>query len=91
MTAEEHIIAWIESSRPHYDRLLKPHARAVRSSFGGGWIIPLTEDGRHTLSEFFDEPPAYIAPLDAEGWIVEPQDAAGVADALRAANLAWEV
>lgn len=23
MTAEEHIIAWIESSRPHYDRLLK--------------------------------------------------------------------
>lgn len=22
MTAEEHIIAWIESSRPHYDRLL---------------------------------------------------------------------
>ena len=23
MTAEEHIVAWIESSRPHYDRLLK--------------------------------------------------------------------
>lgn len=23
MTAVEHIIAWIESSRPHYDRLLK--------------------------------------------------------------------
>lgn len=23
MTAEEHIIAWIESSRPEYDRLLK--------------------------------------------------------------------
>lgn len=23
MTAEQHIIAWIESSRPHYDRLIK--------------------------------------------------------------------
>lgn len=23
MTAVEHIIAWIESSRPHYDRLLR--------------------------------------------------------------------
>lgn len=23
MTAEEHIVAWIESSRPHYDRLLE--------------------------------------------------------------------
>ena len=23
MTAEEHIVAWIESSRPEYDRLLK--------------------------------------------------------------------
>lgn len=22
MTAEDHIVAWIESSRPHYDRLL---------------------------------------------------------------------
>jgi hypothetical protein len=23
MTASEHIVAWIESSRPHYERLLK--------------------------------------------------------------------
>jgi hypothetical protein len=23
MTAEDHIVAWIESSRPHYDRLLE--------------------------------------------------------------------
>lgn len=26
MTAVEHIIAWIESSRPHYDRLRSLHA-----------------------------------------------------------------
>lgn len=26
MTAEEHIIAWIESSKPHYDRLLALHS-----------------------------------------------------------------
>jgi hypothetical protein len=34
MKAEEHIIAWIESSRPHYDRLLEIERRRHPDAIG---------------------------------------------------------
>lgn len=36
MTAEDHIVAWIGSSRPHYDRLLKLSEQC--NAPGGGSI-----------------------------------------------------
>jgi hypothetical protein len=72
--------------------LSNPHVRAVASPMGGGWAIPLTEEGTDALTDFFGEPPAPIAPLGgAEGYIVEPYQAVDVADHLRGAGLAWAV
>lgn len=34
MRAEDHIIAWIESSRPHYDRLLEIERRRQPGALG---------------------------------------------------------
>lgn len=70
----------------------QPAVRAIPSTFGGGWIIPLTPDGSRVLGEYFDAEPQAIGPLgDALGYIVEPQDAADLAEYLKAENLTWEV
>lgn len=72
--------------------LSKPGAKAIRSGFGGGWIVPLTDEGTRIISEYFGAGPEHIAPLGGErGWIVEPQDAAGLAEYLFSEKLAWEV
>lgn len=70
----------------------KPGARAVPSSFGGGWIIPLTPEGSRVLAEYFDAEPQPFLPLGGrQGYIIEPQDAADVAEYLRSEGIAWEV
>lgn len=70
----------------------QPAARAIPSTFGGGWIIPLTPDGSRVLGEYFDAEPQPIAPLGGLlGYIIEPQDGADVAEYLRAEGIAWEV
>ena len=72
--------------------LSKPAVRAVKSTFGGGWVVPLNDDGRRVLLEYFQEQPTAIAPLgNVLGYIVEPQDAADLADYLYAEKIAWEV
>ena len=72
--------------------LSKPGAKAIKSPMGGGWIIPLTDEGRRVLTEYYGEPPTPIGPLGGEeGYIVEPQDAGDLADYLHSENLAWEV
>lgn len=70
----------------------QPAVRAIPSSFGGGWMIPLTPEGSQVLAEYFDAEPAPIAPLGGlSGYIVEPQDAEDLAEYLKAENLTWEV
>jgi hypothetical protein len=72
--------------------LSKPGAKAIRSPMGGGWIIPLTDEGEDVLERFFDEPAYPIAPLGGEaGYIVEPQDGEALAEYLHDAGCAWTV
>lgn len=42
------------------------------SSFGGGWLIPISEKGREALEVYFDEPAVPLAPVGAPGYIIEP-------------------
>ena len=70
----------------------KPDAEIIGSSFGGGWIIPLTPAGSIALMEFFGDEPFEHAPLDGRsGYIVEPYQAGDLAEYLRACNCAWRV
>ena len=72
--------------------LSKPGAKAVRSTFGGGWIIPLDAAGIQALREFFGEDASPIAPLGGEvGYIVEPYQSGELAEHLRCCNVAWEI
>lgn len=66
-------------------------ARVLRAPMGGAWIVPLTDEGREMLAGFFGEAPASLAPISAVGWIVEPYQTGDLAEALRAAGMAWEV
>lgn len=72
--------------------LSKPGAKAIRAPMGGGWIIPLTDEGTTALATYFGEPATPIDPLGGEaGYIVEPQDAGDLAEFLRAEGVAWTV
>lgn len=71
-----------------------PPAKAARAiqptAFGGGWIIPLTPEGERTLTDYFQEPCAYLPPVGKHGWIIEPWQTLDVREALEAAGLDWE-
>jgi hypothetical protein len=42
-------------------------------SMGGGWVFANTEEAAETLTDFFGEEAAPLAPFGGrEGWIVEP-------------------
>lgn len=62
------------------------------SSFGGGWIVPHTDDGRDFLEGFFNDVPAPLMPLGGEeGYIVEPYEVADLAEQARDYGLSVEV
>lgn len=70
----------------------KPCAKVLRSPMGGGWIIPLTDEGEDVLERFFEEPAWPLPPCgNAMGHIVEPQDAEALAEYLHDAGCAWTV
>lgn len=72
--------------------LSKPGVRAIPSSFGGGWVVPLDAAGFQALHEFFGEYPEPLAPLGGEkGFIVEPFQTQDLAEHLRSCNVAWEI
>lgn len=72
--------------------LSKPAVRAIKSTFGGGWVVPLNDDGRRVLAEYYGEPATELAPLGGQlGYIVEPQDAGDLAEYLKSENIAWEI
>jgi len=72
--------------------LSKPALKAIKSTFGGGWVVPLNDDGRRVLTEYFGEGPTPLQPLGGEeGWIVEPQDAGDLAEYLKSESIAWKV
>lgn len=62
-------------------------AEFIPSTFGGGWIIPLSDEAAEICQGIFGEEEAPLAPIGGtSGWIVEPQDLADTVEALRAAN-----
>lgn len=72
--------------------LSKPAVKAIKSTFGGGWVVPLNDDGRRVLLEYYQEQPIAIAPLgNLLGYIVEPQEAGDLAEYLQSEKIAWEV
>lgn len=74
--------------------LSKPAVKAIRSGFGGGWVVPLTNEGRRVLSEYYgpDCPISSLVPLGGEeGWIVELWGAEDLAEYLRSEGVAWVV
>jgi hypothetical protein len=66
-------------------------ARVYASTFGGGWIVPLTPEGERSLGEFFGEEPGFLAPIGLRGFIVEPHMAEDLAARLTAEELTWSV
>lgn len=72
--------------------LSKPGAKAIRAPRGGGWIVPLNEEGRTALEGYFGEAATPLAPLgDEPGYIVYPWDAGNLAEYLRDEGVAWAV
>jgi hypothetical protein len=57
------------------------------STFGGGWITAQTDDGHDWLEAWFNDASTLLAPIGQEGWIVEPQDVAELAECARAASI----
>ena len=71
--------------------LSKPEARTYRSTFGGGWIVPLSDRATVALASYYGEPPAELPPIREIGWIVEPDQSADIYDLFRSEGIAWEV
>lgn len=49
-------------------------ARLILSSFGGGWVVPLTDEATPVLESFFGGPASLQGPIDEYGWLVEPHE-----------------
>lgn len=65
--------------------MLQPDIILIASPMGGGWAVPLTDEGEDAGVFVFDEAPASV-PLvfggGAGGWIMEPQEADDLLHAL---------
>lgn len=58
------------------------------TTFGGGWIEPLTDEGREGCFDVMDDEPAFQPPIGVEGYVVEPYEVEDVVTALREHGLA---
>ncbi|QTH19684.1 hypothetical protein HRJ34_15025 [Rhizorhabdus wittichii] len=57
----------------------------IPSTFGGGWLIPVSSEAREAFTNQFGEEAAPLAPLgDEEGWIIEPRDMRDLMNDIRA-------
>lgn len=58
------------------------------STFGGGWIVPLSDAGGDACLDILDDEPGFLDPIQAEGYVIEPQDVGDVVLALRDQGMA---
>ncbi len=49
-------------------------AQLILSSFGGGWVVPLTPEATPVLESFFGGPASLQGPIDEIGWLIEPHE-----------------
>lgn len=57
----------------------------IASTFGGGWLVPLTDEARETYANAFDETPRPLGPIGGqEGWVIGPRDLSTVMQDIRA-------
>lgn len=49
-------------------------ARLYISSFGGGWVVPVTEESKPVLASFFGGPASFQQPIGEDGWLIEPHE-----------------
>lgn len=57
--------------------------RFIPSTFGGGWMEPLTTKGRDECAAFFETQPDYFAAIEGEGWMLEPYEVGSSIEMLR--------
>lgn len=59
----------------------------IPSGFGGGWMIPLSDEADDALADYFGERGAGLPPIGGTyGYIIEPQDLRDAVETLRAAG-----
>lgn len=79
------------SAAPVFD-LSRPGVRVTPSTFGGGWAVPITQEGTDALYDYFRAKAEPLAPLGGTaGYIVEPSESPALAEYLRSHGVAWEV
>lgn len=71
---------------PNYDATFIPCR-----SFGGGWMVAHTPKAEMLLNGLTGERAAFIAPINQEGWVVEPQVLDDVAHYSRAHGLNFQL
>lgn len=57
------------------------------SSFGGGWLVAETANGRDWLESYFNDAPAFLMPIEETGWIVEPCALSDLAEAAQSSGI----
>ena len=62
-------------------------ANFTPSSFGGGWIEPLTPRGEDWFTDYLVDEASELPAIEGYGWIVEPADTADLAQAAIAAGI----
>lgn len=59
----------------------------IRSSFGGGWLVPLSDEAAETCEQVLGEPATEQPAIGGTtGYLVEPADLVDTVTALRAAG-----
>lgn len=57
------------------------------SSFGGGWLEPITQEGHLRGAYYFETPSDYYSAVEAEAWMLEPYEVEGAVEQLRGRGL----
>jgi len=58
------------------------------STFGGGWLEPLTDAGLGGCLDLMGDEPAFVAPIAIDGYVIEPYEVEDLVVALRERGLA---
>jgi hypothetical protein len=66
-------------------------ARLYTSSFGGGWVVPVTPQATPVLESFFGGPASFWPAIGEDGWIIEPFEVELLAEHVKDADITVRV